>query len=217
MELEKLLPKKRFVKSPERGGGRLDLIKKDGHSFLITKDDKDNQKIFGFRRWEQAFRVYAHIYSNANPHRCGEIWQYIDSIHSASTTFLWDNVANYDFSFRKIMEDKPQRCWGTTNTQLWTMCMREHVRSNYSQGRTFGSHGKKTEEAKEAVCWKFNKNRCKRSADFCRFEHKCAYCFSTSHGSYACPKKRKTEENQQPGGKTKEKGHKEGNESNTNS
>ena len=48
------------------------------------------------------FRVYATIYCNANPTRTGEIWQYIYMINSAASSFQWDKVAHYDYTFQTI-------------------------------------------------------------------------------------------------------------------
>ena len=185
IELEKLLAKKQ--KFNERKERHLEFVNKDGHSYLVQGEEKEG-KIFSYRKWEQAFRVYAQIYSDANPHRCAEIWQYVDSIHSASVTFAWENVAMYDYDFRRLMAKKPQRCWAMTSTQLWTTYMRDHNsrNSNYnSNNKTkWGPDGKDT-----TCCWKYNRNKCKRSAQNCRYAHKCSYCGSYSHIYLTCPKR----------------------------
>ena len=80
---------------------------KDGGTFLVLAN-KDN-KIGSFRRWEQAFRAYATIYCGANPQRSKEIWQYITVINTAAASYLWDNVYNYDITFRHLMAFNPQR------------------------------------------------------------------------------------------------------------
>ena len=127
IELEKLLAKSRDSRDKSKC---IEVVNRDGNEYLVMNKDKDREnKIFGFRRWEQAFRIYAKIYSDFNPHRCGEIWQYLDTIHSASTTFHWDNVAQYDFDFRKLMAEKPARCWGTIHTQLWSLCLRDQIKT----------------------------------------------------------------------------------------
>ena len=73
IDLERLLPRCRSFKAEE---GRLEWVTKDGLTFLAPTQERD-LKINGFKKWDEAFRVYASIYCNANPSRAGEIWQYI--------------------------------------------------------------------------------------------------------------------------------------------
>ena len=87
IDFEKLLPK-------DKGGGggniasadesKVELVSKDGHTYF--KPVKECQ-INGLRRWEQAFHVYAAIYTEANPERSGEIWQYIHTINVAASAY----------------------------------------------------------------------------------------------------------------------------------
>ena len=105
VELEKLLPRDKFRKSNDR----LELIHRDGATFFAPAGGES--KITNVRHWEQAFRIYAAIYSMANPHRSAEIWQYVYVINTAASSYVWDNVANYDFTFRHLMAENPQRSW----------------------------------------------------------------------------------------------------------
>ena len=43
---------------------RLEMINKDGYSFLLPASDRDHQTINGYRKWEVAFRVYAGVYTD---------------------------------------------------------------------------------------------------------------------------------------------------------
>ena len=43
-------------------------------------------KINSIRKWDQAFRVFAAIYTHANPERASEIWQYVYVIHTAAAS-----------------------------------------------------------------------------------------------------------------------------------
>ena len=104
IELEKLLPKDKIGKHDE---GRLEWVQRDGGTYLVPAQ-KDN-KIGSFRRWEQAFRAYATIYCGANPHRLKEIWQYITVINTAASSYTWENVYNYDITFRHLMAFNPNR------------------------------------------------------------------------------------------------------------
>ena len=73
----------------ERG---LQLISRPEGTFVAPVMNKDTT-IMGIRRWEQAFRVYAAVYSKANPHRSAETWQYVYVINSAAAYYIWDNVS----------------------------------------------------------------------------------------------------------------------------
>ena len=83
VDLEKLLPKNTpnpgAGANSADGGSRLEWIYHDGQTFLAPVNDKSS-KISSFRRWEQAFRMYATIYCGANPSRAREIWQYISPL-----------------------------------------------------------------------------------------------------------------------------------------
>ena len=179
VDLEKLLPKARNYKQATEHE-RLEILKKDGLGFIIPSVEKEN-KIYNVNKWEQAFRVYASIYATANPHRGHEIWQYVDRITSAAATFYWDNVQYYDFMFRHLMGEHPERSWAITCQELWSYAMKDHLPRKFGQHQTTPQQGKKFgKQNKVNYCWKFNKNKCKAGAN-CRFEHKCSYCGSAQH------------------------------------
>ena len=62
MYLEKLLPKQKILNND----GRLNIIEKDGYSFLQLADEKETPQINNLKKWEQAFEIYAAIYSTKN-------------------------------------------------------------------------------------------------------------------------------------------------------
>ena len=105
VDLECLLPKTRFQTLSEEQ--HMQFINKDGASYLEPADR--DLKITGIRHWEQTFRIYAAIYSKANPHRSSEIWQYIYIINTAASSYVWENVAYYDFTFRQLMSERPEQ------------------------------------------------------------------------------------------------------------
>ena len=114
IDLERLLPKDRSG----RGGDDLNkqlfqLITQGTNSYLEPPNAKGG-KINSVRKWDQAFRVYAAIYTHANPSRASEIWQYVYVIHTAASANPWDNVYYYDINFRELMASKPWRSWGKT-------------------------------------------------------------------------------------------------------
>ena len=98
VDLERLFPKDRnavgsLAMNPNES--KVELVSRDGHTYF--KPIKESS-INGLRQWEQAFRIYAAIYTNANPERSGEIWQYIHTINVAASLYQWDNVATYDLT-----------------------------------------------------------------------------------------------------------------------
>ena len=120
VELERLLPKERGSFMDEER--RMELVSKNGSTYFTPVQDRNN-RITGVCKWEQAFRVYAAIYSQAQPLRATEIWQYVYTINLAASSFHWDNVAYYDYTFRQMMSQKPNRSWAKTYTQGWNLAM----------------------------------------------------------------------------------------------
>ena len=142
VEVEKLLPKDKRRKADDN---RLEWIHSEDDTFLAPVGDRFN-KITNYHRWEHAFMVYATIYCSANPHRSKEIWQYVSVINTASSTFTWDNVYEYNVTFRHLMAFNPSHSWAVTYNQMWNLCMRDSLPScnnqvfnpRYGQGTNTG-------------------------------------------------------------------------------
>ena len=110
VELERLLPKDRgagFKSGNEEINKQLFQLIAQGTNNYVDPPAVRTGRINSLRRWEQAFRVYAAIYTRANPERSSEIWQYIYVIHTAAAGNPWDNVYFYDINFRELMASKP--------------------------------------------------------------------------------------------------------------
>ena len=194
VELEKLLPKNRKLNSENR----MELVYREGRSYFVPA--AVDTKISNIRRWEQAFRVYTAIYSEANPSRAAEIWQYIYVINSAASTYIWDNVANYDYTFRHLMSCNPSRSWAKIYNQMWNLSMKEFIpRGNFtsqistprrdsSETHSNQSSGKK--QRKPKYCWAYNRGNCKEATSRCKFVHRCSYC-DGDHANHNCTKKSK--------------------------
>ena len=204
--MDKLLPKdKSFF-----GGGSfnddesLEWVHRDGGTFLVPA--KKQSRISSFRKWEQAFRVFAMIYCGKNPHRAHEIWQYISVINTAASSFIWDNIYQYDVKFRQLMQFNPSRSWAITYNHMWNLTMRDplparfnnkgfngnNMSSNSGNSSKYGqkthTQGSSRKSGKPTYCWNFNKGlKCKFGAK-CRFVERCSYCDSPTHGIIACPK-----------------------------
>ena len=196
VDLEKLLPKDKRRKGSDN---RLEWIQgADGGTFLAPVSDRLN-KINSFRCWEQAFRIYATIYCGANLVRAREIWQYVSVISTASSSFLWDNVYEYDTTFRHLMAFNPSRSWAVTYGQMWNIYMRDPLpqknsgnQFNFLQGRSYHNHqnqsGQSNKRKKPDYCWNWNKGIACKYGKKCRFIERCSYCDSANHGLNQCPK-----------------------------
>ena len=191
VNLERLLLRQQLHKS---GGDHLEWITKDGMTFLAPANDCDNC-INGIKRWDQAFRVYATIYCGAHPERAGKIWQYIYVIHSAVVSYLWDNVACYDYTFRQMMHDRPGHKWSKMYLQLWQLAMRDPINKVTNQ-QYFGGQGSagsnrqiatpKHKTWKDNYCWGFNRTgKCNRVD--CNFDNRCSFGSAwNTHGFNTC-------------------------------
>ena len=126
IDLERLLPKERGGFGLLSNDCKLEWINKDGSTYLAPAAAKES-KINGIRKWEQAFCIYAAVYTNAHQERASEIWQYVNTINSAALSYQWDNVALCDFTFRQLMAEKLWRSWAKTYTQGWNLALKEPI------------------------------------------------------------------------------------------
>ena len=200
---DKLLIKDRFRKRSD--DDRLQFVSHEGYTYLAPVHEKET-KVTGIQKWDQPFRVYAAIYSKANPHRSAEIWQYVHIINTAASNYIWENVAYYDFTFRQMMAQNSHRSWAKTFNQLWNLAICTPLQKNYggsgyntnfgqSKQLQFQNGGnRKGHGKKKRACWKFNKNQpC--PSESCWFNHKCSYCGSFAHTVIDCPKLKKKQQN----------------------
>ena len=202
VDLDRLLPKERCGGSQiYREDRELKFFERDGTAFFAPAQEA---KVNSVRKWDQAFRVYAAIYTTANPERASEIWQYVHVINVAATTFPWDNVAYYDFTFRQLMAEKPWRSWAKTYTQGWNLAMRGQgpvggTGYGFNNNKpSFSRAGASTSSTgplpRDDTCWRFNKaTRCPLSAASCKWEHYCSYCKGRNHGFFNCRKRLRKE------------------------
>ena len=92
--------------------------------FTYQQQKKQGPVVNCYNKWEEAFRIYAAIYSKANPHRAIEIMQYLDDIKGAAKDNTWESVYEYDLTFRDIMSVFPNCNWGIIHSTLWTKTMK---------------------------------------------------------------------------------------------
>ena len=187
IELERLLPKPSGGIESTDDGEVLELVSRGGQTYFAPA--RDRAKISNVCKWDQAFRVYAAIYSEANPNRSTEIWQYIYVIHKAASVYNWDNVSFYDHTFRHLMASKPWRSWSKTYVQAWNLAMNEPIaKNNFNTGKSSGNLQRDVDhDWRDDCCWKYNRNKCRRSN--CHYDHRCTYCGGWNHGFHNCRKR----------------------------
>ena len=144
VDLDRLLPKTR-TQIMCNTQDDIEVIRKDGATYVLPNNGAKESRITNVRRWEQAFRVYAAVYSEVNPSRSSEIWQYVHIINTASVSYAWENIAFYNFTFRQLMERKPYRLWAKIYIymQMWNLAMTDHVQrsaqNSFGSGRSNGN------------------------------------------------------------------------------
>ena len=199
VELEKLLPKNRTSEDTE-----MKLVFREGKSYFVPVQGPT--RINSVRKWEQSFRIYAAIYSQANPSRAAEIWQYVHVINMAASTYIWENVSSYDITFRRLMAQNPGRSWSKIYNQMWNLSMRQVIprnqqnsfgqqdnrRSSYGGGGSGPSNANNNANQgvrKPKYCWGFNRVGGCKDGNKCKYVDRCSYCDAADPGKQSCPKK----------------------------
>ena len=91
---------------------RMELVSRGGSTFFVPVADRENSSVISsFNKWEQAFRVFANIYTRIYPDRAPELVQYNHIIFTAAQSFTWDNVYLYDCEFRMHLSNFLERSW----------------------------------------------------------------------------------------------------------
>ena len=184
VDLEKLLIKER-PSAYAFADNCMGIFQHDGLTYFAPASESSG-KITNMIHWEQAFRVYAAIYSKANPHRASEILQYIYVINTAVTTYHWNNVVQYDYTFKQLMSMYPCRSWVKTYEQGSNLSMRDSIVKN--QSNNSGKNGN------ENTCWQYNRGKC-FDKNCSKGDHHCSYCGKWGHGMHICRKKKQTQRN----------------------
>ena len=101
VDLAKLLTRDRIDRVEDQ---RMELINRNGMSYWVPVGDRDTTgSITSFAKWEVAFRVFLNIYTAQYPFKSSELLQYCHVIYTASLSYIWENVYNYDREFRLHM------------------------------------------------------------------------------------------------------------------
>ena len=174
IDFARLLPRDRVVREEDH---RLEFVFKGGASYLVPATDQDNSMITNYNKWEQAFRIFSNIYTQKFPQKAAELIQYNHIIHTASMTFVWDNVYLYDKEFRIHMSKFPGRSWAIILQQAWILHLKERLRHD-------GTNDYRGFKAKvREPCHRFNKGKC-TNGNNCKYEHRCTIpaCGKYGHG-----------------------------------
>ena len=104
-------------------------------------------------------------------------------------------LPEYDYTFRQLMSEYPDRSWAKTYLQGWNLIMRDVL------SKDFPSSNNQKYFNKDNICWPFNKGKCSDLS--CVKEHRCGYCGKWGHGQHICRKRKRA-------------GHHEGNDGKNN-
>ena len=183
VKFSKLIPNHRTARGDDSTGQRLEIVNHNGQSFLSPVAERERVNISSYGRWEQAFKVYSNVLTAKFPEKAPELLQYNHAIHSASTSFVWDNVYAYDQEFRHHISRHPYRSWSVILQQACTMLMKDRVRNDNSY---FNKGTPKSKRDREP-CRRFNKGRCTFGLS-CKFDHRCSVkkCGKFGHGAHIC-------------------------------
>ena len=186
VDFGKLIPKDRVLLEED---SRMEMHVKNGKTYWIPVHETSS--INNFNKWEQAFRVFANIYTKANPNRAAELIEYNRLIHTASLSFAWDNVYLYDKEFRLHMSRYPQRSWAIILQQAWSMCLKDRIhRADFAGGSGFNGNSSGGSSSRARInepCRRFNRGKCNFGLG-CRYEHRCSYCYKFGHSTLNCRK-----------------------------
>ena len=189
VDFAKLLVKNRSFRDDE-SGQRLEIINRNGQSFLSPVSEHEATSITNYNRWEQAFRIFSNVLTSKYPGKATELLQYNHTIHTASMSYIWENVYAYDKEFRHHIARHPTRTWGVILQQAWTMLLKDRVKSDnnsnfFQKGRSQNGNG--NGKSRKEPCRRFNKGRCTFGLS-CRFDHRCSVpeCGKWGHGAHIC-------------------------------
>ena len=168
----------------------MELVICNGHTYYVPVCKTTS--ISNFQRWEQAFRVFANIYTktNVNANRSSELIEYNQIIHTASLNFVWKNVYMYDKDFRLHMAWNPQRNWGIILQQAWSLQLHDRINSANFQQNYNSSNNQLPSENRERInepCKHYNRGRCSFGSS-CKYDRRCSYCFKLGHSILTCRK-----------------------------
>ena len=179
VDFSKLLPRDRVSHDDEQ---RMELVNRNGLTYWSPMADYEQTAITSFAKWEAAFHVFSNIFTVQYPNKAAELIQYNHVIHTASMTYLWENVYLYDKEFRIHMSKYIQSSWAVILQQAWNLRLKDKITHPSFQDKF------KNGNEKKEICKCFNRGKC-HSGWSCRYEHKCLECCKFGHGAHICRQK----------------------------
>ena len=131
VDFSKLIPRNKVSAEDNH---RMEIVNYSGQTFWIPASDRNAVVISNFIRWEQAFHVFSNIYTQQYPGHSSELIQYNHIIHTASLTYQWENVYQYDKEFRLHLIRHPECSWGVILQQAWSMYLKDKISANNQGG-----------------------------------------------------------------------------------
>ena len=172
IDFARLLPREKS----QPDDGRLKLINKGGQTYFIPAVERESAGVISsFNKWEQTFRVFSNVILQYFPERVTELIQYNHVIFTASLSYAWDNVYNYDKEFRAHIGNYPNHSWAIILQQAWSMCLKDKIANPNLSGKPNGKGGKRE------ICKHFNRGQC-TAGGRCQFDHRCLGCGKFGHG-----------------------------------
>ena len=189
VDFSKLIPKDKVSLEEDT---RMEMVNKGGMLYWIPVADRESTVISNFAKWEQVFRVFSNAYTAYHPNKAGELIQYNHIIHTASQTFLWDNVYKYNREFHIHMSKHHlKHSWAIILPQAWSMFLKDKVTPG---SHKFGSTSGQSSSTRRKLCFDLNAGNCTFGKK-CRFDHRCSFCNKFGHSSFNCRKAGKGKNN----------------------
>ena len=187
VDFSKLTSRNRFLKDSD--DQRMEIVNRNGYTFLAPLSERDSIQINSYNKWKEAFRVFSNILTTKYPDKSTELLQYNHTIHTASTSYVWENVYTYDREFRHHIQRHPSRSWAIILQQAWAMILKDRLKNDnsvFQKGNWSNSSGKNNKRDREP-CRRFNKGRCTFGLS-CRYDHRCSVpkCGKFGHGAHVC-------------------------------
>ena len=123
VEFEKLLPRDKIAAIEDQ---RMQIVNRGNQTFWVPIKESHGS-IHNFHKWEQAFQVFTNVHIQSHPNRAAELVQYSHLIYTASLSFVWDNVYNYDKDFRLHLSHFPNRSWAIILQQAWSIRLKDKL------------------------------------------------------------------------------------------
>ena len=114
----------------------MEIVTRDGMTFLSPVVERDNIQINSYHKWEQAYHVFSNILTTKYPEKVTELFQYGHTIQMAASAYVWDNVYGYDKEFHHHISRHPTRSWAIILQQAWTMLLKDRVVTHISRRGT---------------------------------------------------------------------------------